>query len=98
MFWIYSDTFWSLLFNTVWSMTIVSHPDTQITDRWLRCHRASALPVRASTASRANVNLNILFIELQGEATARLSTSPSFAGARETVRQKARLPLRVQAV
>ena len=56
---------------------------------------ASALPVRASTASRANVNLNILFIELPGEATARLSTSPSFAGARATVRQKARLPLRV---
>ena len=41
---------------------------------------ASALPVRASTASRANVNLNILFIELPGEATARLSTSPSFVG------------------
>jgi hypothetical protein len=62
------------------------------------CHSeiwASALPVRASTASRANVNLNILFIELPGEATARLSTSPSFAGARTTVRQKARLPLRV---
>ena len=55
------------------------------------CHSeiwASALPVRASTASRPNVNLNILFIELPDEATARLSTSPSFAGARTTVRQK----------
>ena len=30
------------------------------------------------------------FIELPGEATARFSTSPSFAGARATVRQKAR--------
>jgi hypothetical protein len=33
MFWIYWNTFWSLFFNTVWFMTIVSHPDAQITDR-----------------------------------------------------------------
>ncbi|MGY4434841.1 hypothetical protein ACVWWO_007318 [Bradyrhizobium sp. F1.13.1] len=42
-----------------------------------------ALPVGASIVSRANVNLNILFIELPGEHG---STSPSFAGARATVR------------
>jgi hypothetical protein len=33
MFWIYWDTFWSLFFSAVWFMTIVSHPDTEITDR-----------------------------------------------------------------
>jgi len=33
MFWIYWDTFWSLLFSAAWFMTIVSHPDAQITDR-----------------------------------------------------------------
>src|SRR6267142_5512273 len=49
---------------------------------------------RAQPAGPTSI-LNILFIELPGEATARLSTSPSFAGARATVRQKARLPLRV---
>jgi hypothetical protein len=32
MFWIYWDTFWSLFFSAVWFMTIVSHPDTEITD------------------------------------------------------------------
>jgi hypothetical protein len=38
MFWIYGDTFWSLFFSTVWSMTIVSRPDAEITDRERRCH------------------------------------------------------------
>jgi hypothetical protein len=33
MFWIYWDTFWSLCFSAVWLTTIVSYPDTQITDR-----------------------------------------------------------------
>ena len=33
MFWIYWDTFWLLFFNAVWFMTIVSHPDAEITDR-----------------------------------------------------------------
>jgi hypothetical protein len=32
MFWIYSDTFWSLFFSAVWFMAIVSHPDAAITD------------------------------------------------------------------
>jgi hypothetical protein len=31
MFWIYWDTFWSLFFSAIWFMTIVSHPDTEIT-------------------------------------------------------------------
>jgi hypothetical protein len=31
MLWIYWDTFWSLFFSAVWFMTIVSHPDTEIT-------------------------------------------------------------------
>jgi hypothetical protein len=57
------------------------------------CH--SEFGLGRAQPSRANVNLNILFIELPGEATARLSTSPSFAGARATVRQNARLPLQV---
>jgi hypothetical protein len=26
MFWVYWDTFWSLLFSAVWFMTIVSYP------------------------------------------------------------------------
>jgi hypothetical protein len=39
MFWIYWDTFWSLFFSAVWFMTIVSHPDAEITDRQRRwCH------------------------------------------------------------
>jgi hypothetical protein len=33
MYWVYSDMFWSLSFSAVWFMTIVSHPDAQITDR-----------------------------------------------------------------
>jgi Bacterial DNA-binding protein len=33
MVWIYWDTFWSLFFSAVWFMTIVSHPDTEVTDR-----------------------------------------------------------------
>jgi hypothetical protein len=33
MFWVYWDTFWSLLLSAVWFMTIVSHPDAQIIDR-----------------------------------------------------------------
>jgi hypothetical protein len=33
MFWVYWNTFWLLVFSTVWFMTIVSHPDTEITDR-----------------------------------------------------------------
>src|SRR5258707_10376151 len=31
MVWIYWDTFWSLFFSAVWFMTIVSHPDAEIT-------------------------------------------------------------------
>jgi hypothetical protein len=27
------DTFWSLFLSAIWFMTIVSHPDAQITDR-----------------------------------------------------------------
>jgi hypothetical protein len=33
MFWIYWDTFWSLFFSAACFMTIVSHPDAQITDK-----------------------------------------------------------------
>jgi hypothetical protein len=33
MVWICWDTFWSLFFSAVWFMTIVSHPDAEITDR-----------------------------------------------------------------
>jgi len=33
MFWIYWDAFWSLFCSAVWFMTIVSHPDAEITDR-----------------------------------------------------------------
>jgi hypothetical protein len=33
MYWIYWDTFWSLVFSAVWFMTIVSHPDAEVTDR-----------------------------------------------------------------
>jgi DNA-binding protein len=33
MVWICWDTFWSLFFSAIWFMTIVSHPDAQITDR-----------------------------------------------------------------
>jgi hypothetical protein len=33
MFWVYWNTFWLLVFSTVWFMTIVSHPDAEITDR-----------------------------------------------------------------
>jgi hypothetical protein len=33
MFWLYWDTFWALVLSAVWFMTIVSHPDTEITDR-----------------------------------------------------------------
>jgi hypothetical protein len=36
MFWIYWDTFWSLFFSAVWSMTIVSHPNAEIADRQRR--------------------------------------------------------------
>jgi hypothetical protein len=31
MFWIYWDTFWSLFFSAIWFMTIVSHPDAEVT-------------------------------------------------------------------
>jgi hypothetical protein len=33
MYWIYWDTCWSLFFSAVWFMTIVSHPDAEVTDR-----------------------------------------------------------------
>jgi hypothetical protein len=34
MFWIYWDTLWSLFFSAVWFMTIVSHPDAEVTATW----------------------------------------------------------------
>ena len=38
MFRICRDAFWSLFFSTVRFMTIVSHPDAEITDGERRCH------------------------------------------------------------
>jgi hypothetical protein len=33
MDWFIWDTAWSLFFSLIWFMTIVSHPDAEITDR-----------------------------------------------------------------
>jgi hypothetical protein len=32
--WVYWDTFWSLVGSLIWFMTIVSHPDTVVVDRY----------------------------------------------------------------
>jgi hypothetical protein len=39
MFWIYWDTLWSLFFSAIWFMTIVSHPDAEVTATWRESDR-----------------------------------------------------------
>jgi hypothetical protein len=41
MFWIYWDTCWSLFFSAIWFMTIVSHPDAEVTGSYPQPSRRS---------------------------------------------------------